>query len=87
MCSWIITICFLLKKHCRGGPYGCKDQLLINQIINGDCKSKHGNLSMAWIDYCETFDSVLDSWILKALDLITISPVLIIFFRINMSMW
>ena len=42
---------------------------------------------MAWIDYCETFDSVLDSWILKALDLITISPVLIIFFRINMSMW
>ena len=56
------------QKGCRRGSYGCKDQLLINQMIIKDCKSKHINLSMAWIGYPKAFDSVPHSWILKVLD-------------------
>ena len=29
------------QKGCRRGSYGCKDQLLINQMIIKDCKAKH----------------------------------------------
>ena len=58
-------------------------------MIIKDCKSKHRNSSMAWIDYCKAFDSELHGWILKVLDLVLfkISPVLINFLRINMSSW
>ena len=75
------------QKVCRRGSYECKDQLLINRMIIEDCKSKHRNVSMAWIDYRKAFDSVPHSWILKVLDLFRISPILINFPRINMSMW
>ena len=75
------------QKDCRRGSYGCKDQLLISRTIIEDCKSKHRNFSMAWIDYRKAFDSVPHSWILKVLDLFKISPRLINFLRINMSMW
>ena len=42
-------------------------------------------MSIAWIDYSKAFDSVPHSWILKVLDLFKISPVLMNFLRINMS--
>ena len=71
------------QKGCRREYYRCKDQLLTNQMIIEDCKSKHRNLSMAWIDYHKVFDSVPHSWILKVLDLIKISNVLINFLRIK----
>ena len=46
------------QKGCRRRSYGYKDQLLINRMIIEDCKSKHRNFSMAWIDYRKAFDSV-----------------------------
>ena len=50
---------FLIEqKGCRRGSCRCKDQLLINQMKIEDCKSKHRNFSMAWIDYRKAFDSV-----------------------------
>ena len=52
------------QKGCWRGSYGCKDQLLINRMIIEDCKSKHRNISMAWIDYQKIFDSVPHIWIL-----------------------
>ena len=72
---------FLIKrKACRREPCGLKeDQFLINRIIIEDCKAKHRNLSMVWIDYCNAFDSVAHSWILKVLELFKISSVLINF--------
>ena len=42
------------KKNC----YGCKDQLMINNVILENCKKKKKNLSTAWIDYKKAFDSV-----------------------------
>ena len=83
----IIIIIIIEQKGCRRESYGCKDKMLINQMIIEDCKSKHRNLSMAWIDYCKAFDSVPHSWILKVSHLFKISLVLINFLRINMSMW
>ena len=42
---------------------------------------------MVWIYYRKAFNSVPRSWILKVLDLFKISPVLVNFRRINMSIW
>ena len=64
-----------------------RNQLLFNQMIIENCKSKYRHLSMAWINYLKAFGSVLHSWILKFLHLFKISPVLTNFLRANMSMW
>ena len=71
---------FIKRKGCRREPCGLKeDQFLINGIISEDCKAKHRNLSMVWIDHLNAFDSVPHSWMLKVLELFKISPVLINF--------
>ena len=75
------------QKGCRKGSYGCKDQLLINKMILENCKSKHRNLSMAWIDYRKAFDSVPHDWILKSLEIYKVSPVIVNFLRSNMKLW
>ena len=38
------------QKGCKRGSRGTKDQLLIDKTILKDCKKRHTNLSMAWID-------------------------------------
>ena len=38
-------------------------------MIKEDCKSKHRNLSMTWIDYRKAFDNLPHNSILKALNL------------------
>ena len=64
------------QKGCKGGSHGCKDQLLINEMILENCQKRNTNLSIAWIDYKKVFDSVLHSWIEKCLESFKISPVL-----------
>ena len=63
----------LEQKGCRRGSYGCKDQLMINKMILENCKRKR-NLSCAWIDYKEAFDSDPHGWILRSLELFKVSP-------------
>lgn len=75
------------QKGCKKGSYGCKDQLLINKMLLENAKSKHRNLSTAWIDYKKAFDSVPHSWILRCLELFKISPTLVNFLRSSMGMW
>ena len=58
----------LEQKGCKRGTYGCKDQLLINKMINDDCHARKKNLSMAWIDYKKAFDSIPHSWIVECLE-------------------
>ena len=36
------------QKGCRRGT---KDQLQIDKMILKDCKSRHTNLAMVWVDY------------------------------------
>ena len=71
------------KKDC----YGCKDQLMINNVILENCKKRKKNLSTVWIDYKKAFDSVPHSWILKCLQMYRIQPVLITFIEESMSQW
>ena len=69
------------KKDC----YGCKDQLIINNAILGNCKAKKKNVSTAWIDYKKAFESVPHSWILRCLQMYKIHPVLIEFIEQNIN--
>ena len=39
------------EKGCHKGSHGTKDQLLIVKTVLRDCKRRHTNLVMAWIDY------------------------------------
>ena len=39
------------QKGCRRKSRGTKDQLLIDMMVLADCKRKHKNLAMAWVDY------------------------------------
>lgn len=75
------------QKGCKKGSYGCKDQLLINRMILENAKSKHKNLSTAWIDYKKAFDSVPHSWILNCLQMYKVTPTLINFLKISMTQW
>ena len=79
---------FLIEqKGCRRGSYGTKDQLLINKTILENAHTKHRNLSTAWIDYKKAFDSFPHEWIIRSLELFGISPVLIHFLNLCMSLW
>ena len=75
------------QKGCKKGSYGCKNQLLMNKMLLENAKSKHRNLSTAWIDYKKAFDSVPHFWILRCLELFKISPTLINFLRSSIRMW
>ena len=67
---------------CRKRSYGCKDELLIKKMIIENCHKKKRNLSTAWRDYCKSFESIPHSWILKALDIYKVTPVIINFLKI-----
>ena len=46
------------QKGRHPGSKGCKDQLILSKAIYEDCRRRNKNLSIAWIDYQKTFDSV-----------------------------
>ena len=61
------------QKGCRKGRRGTKDQLLIDKAILKDCRKRHTNLAMAWIDYRKAYDMVPHSWIVECLDMFGIA--------------
>ena len=58
------------QKGCRRNSRGTKDQLLIDKMVLNDCKKRHTNLGMAWIDYKKAYDMIPHSWILESLGLV-----------------
>ena len=52
------------QKGCKKKSRGTKDQLLIDKTILQDCRKRHTNLGMAWIDYEKAYNMVPHSWIL-----------------------
>ena len=44
-------------------------------------------MSMVWIDYRKAFDSVPHNWIIKALELFKVSPIIVNFLKLNMLNW
>lgn len=73
------NICLIKQKGCRGGSYGCKDQLLM--MILENTHRKHKNLSVVWIDYKKAFNSTLHLLITKALEIYKIWSITENFFR------
>ena len=51
------------QKGCRRGSHGIMDQLFIDKTVLKDCKKRHTNLSLTWIDYKNAYDFVPHSWI------------------------
>ena len=65
----------LLEEHkgCRKGRRGTKDQLLIDKVILKNCRKRHRNVAMAWIDYRKAYDMVPYSWIIECLEMFGIA--------------
>jgi len=61
------------QKGCRKGRRGTKDQLLIDKAILKDCRRRHTNLAMVWIDYRKVYDMVPHSWIIECLEIFGIA--------------
>ena len=51
------------QKGCKRGSHGTKHQLLIDKTVLKDCKKRHTNLSISWIDYRKAYDLVPHSWV------------------------
>jgi len=49
---------FLLdeQKGCKRNTRGTKDQLLIEKMVLKNCRRRHTNLNMAWIEYKKAYD-------------------------------
>ena len=64
-----------------------KDQLVIGKTILRDCRKRHSNLGMAWIDYKKAYDMVPHSWILESLELVQVSDSILQFGKRSMANW
>ena len=47
------------QKGCKKKTRGTKDQLLIDKTMLRDCRKRHTNMGMAWIDYKKAYDNIL----------------------------
>ena len=79
----------LLEEHkgCRHASRGTKDQLLIDNAVIGNCKSRKTNLNMAWVDFKKGYDMVPHTWIIKGLKLIGAAPNVIALLKSTMIDW
>ena len=75
------------QKGCTKESRGTKDQLLIDKTILCDCRKRHTNLGVAWIDYKKVYDMVSHSWILKSLELVQVSDNTLEFLKRSMASW
>ena len=75
------------QKGCRRKSRGTKDQLLIDKTVLNDCRKRHTNLGMAWIDYKKAYDMVPHSWILESLELARVAKNVVEFISRSMKGW
>jgi len=58
---------------CRRNTRCTKDQLLIDKMVLKNCRRRHMNQNMAWIDYKKAYDMVPHSWTLQSVTLVGIA--------------
>ncbi|XP_068723498.1 uncharacterized protein [Montipora capricornis] len=75
------------QKGCKQGSRGTKDQLLIGKTVLKDCKKRHTNLSMAWIDYKKAYDFVPHSWINECMEMFGIAENVRNLLKKSMEQW
>ena len=61
------------QKGCKRRSRGTKDQLLIDKTVLKNCRKRHTNLAMAWIDYKKAYDFIPHSWIKECTELMGIA--------------
>lgn len=94
------SITTLIQQHCqdnniiyeeqkgsRPNTMGCKEQLLIDEVITNQAIEKQRNLSTAYIDYKKAYDMIPHSWILYTLKLYKINSNIINFIEKTMQKW
>ena len=55
--------------------------MLIDEMVLADCKRKHKNLAMTWVDYKKTHDMVPHSWIIESLYMAQVAENIITFLQ------
>ena len=75
------------QKGCRKKSRGTKDQLLIDKTILKDCRKRHTNLAMAWVDYKKAYDFVPHSWISECMEMFGIAENVRNFLQKSMTQW
>ena len=59
----------------------------MEKMVLNDCKKRHTNLEMAWIDYTKAYDMILYSWVLRSLGLVQVSEDIVEFIGKSMKIW
>ena len=75
------------QKECKRGSRGRKDQLLIDKTVLRDCKKRHTNESMAWIDYRKANELIPHSWVNECMEMFGIAENLRTFLQKGMQQW
>ena len=75
------------QKGCRKGSRGCKDSLLISQMIVKHAKKIKNNLNITWIDYRKAFDSIPHAWIIRVMEIYKVCDVIVRFIQQSMLQW
>jgi len=75
------------QKGCRKESRGTKDQLLIDKTVMNDCRKRHTNLAMAWVDYKKAYDMIPHSWIIESLEFTNVADNVIKFIKRSMKSW
>ena len=73
------------QKGCKRKSRGCKEQLLIDKMILKNCKRRHTNLSMAYIDYRKAYDKIPHSWIIESMTMCGVAPEIVSLFRASLD--
>ena len=73
------------QKGCKRGSRGTKDQLLIDKTVLKDCKKRHTNLSMAWINYRKAYDLIPHNWVNDCMKMFRIAENLRTFLQKSMQ--
>ena len=73
------------QKGCRRNSSRTKDQLLIDKMVLNDCKKRHTNPGMVWIDCKKNYDMIPHFWILESLKVVQMSQNIVQFNRKSMK--
>lgn len=75
------------QNGCKQKVRGCKELLIIDNVITKQARQRQKNLSIAWIDYQKAYDSVPHSWLLEVLRIYKINQQIIELLQCMMSSW
>ncbi|XP_044755006.1 uncharacterized protein LOC123313959 [Coccinella septempunctata] len=76
-----------MQNGCKKKARGCKELLVIDNVVTKQARRRLKNISMCWIDYQKAYDSVPHSWLVEILRIYKISPDIIHLWEHLMGTW